>query len=86
MKIKFNSNRSYSFDGQKIAGIEIDGGVFMVDISRGITAFFKGCELTENDIMSHYDHTANPPYAYPSAKENWIKFNEVRFELENFAQ
>jgi hypothetical protein len=53
--LAFNTERPYSDQGQRIAAIDIDGGVYMLDIDRNIRAFLPGCPLVSNAILSTYD-------------------------------
>lgn len=59
MKIlKFNTQRGYTPDGQRIAATQLESGhVIMVDIDRHVDILFPvGVELTQTDIMQAYDH------------------------------
>jgi hypothetical protein len=59
MKIlKFNTQRGYTTDGQRIAATQLESGhVVMVDIDRHVDILFPvGVELTQADIMQAYDH------------------------------
>jgi hypothetical protein len=59
MKIlKFNTQREYTADGQRIVATQLDNGhVIMVDIDRHVDILFPvGVELTQADIMQAYDH------------------------------
>jgi hypothetical protein len=54
--IKFNSGRSYTAEGQRIAACEIQPGiVYMQDIDRGVDYILR-CELDQYSIMHAYDH------------------------------
>lgn len=70
-RIAFNTLRSYTKHGQRIAAQAIDGGVYMVDVDRGLTYFFPGVQLTQGSIMRAYD-TNEPPARHvpPSVDTN----------------
>ena len=54
--IKFNSGRSYTAAGQRIAACEIQPGiVYMQDVDRGVDYILR-CELDQYSIMHAYDH------------------------------
>lgn len=63
--IRFNTNRSYSAQGQRIAAARLDDGrVAFVDIDRGLDyATAWECELTRDAVMRAYDcnHTTSFP-------------------------
>ena len=53
--IKFNSGRSYTAAGQRIAAIEVQPGiVYMLDVDRGVDYLLR-CDLDQYSIMYAYD-------------------------------
>jgi hypothetical protein len=49
--IKFNSGRSYTAAGQRIAAIEVQPGiVYMLDVDRGVDYLLR-CDLDQYSIM-----------------------------------
>ena len=84
--IKFNTFRTYTKEGQRIAAAEIDGGVYMVDIDRGIHYFLPDCALRMEDIMWRYDHANRPAYCPPSLDNNaeGITYEESKVRLDKF--
>ena len=67
--LKFNTGRSYTAHGQRIAAISVDGGVFMQDRDRDVHYFFPGCALERNEIMRRYDNNENCKYSCDSVNE-----------------
>ena len=67
--LRWNTGAHYTEHGQRIAAIEIDGGVFMSDMDRGITYFFPDCPLYQSEIMRRYLHNENCKYDSPSVRE-----------------
>jgi len=85
--IRWNTGRTYTANGQRIAARAIDGGVFMVDIDRGLSYFFPGITLIKDDVMNSYDSNAKADYAPPSiVANNYNDWNQLRSELEKFAE
>jgi len=64
--LKFNTGRSYTANGQRIAAISVDGGVFMRDKDRDLHYFFPDCQLSQNEIMRRYDYNENCKYSCDS--------------------
>ena len=55
--IKWNTNRTYTDNGQRIAAVEIpNGGIYFADVDRGIDGVMSNCELDRNEIMRRYDN------------------------------
>lgn len=63
--ITFNTGRTYTECGQRIAARRLDSGaIIMFDIDRGIDYLFPAStELTQRDVMRAYDYSA---VIYPS--------------------
>lgn len=55
--IKFNTGRTYTEFGQRIAAAKLENGcIIMVDIDRHIDLMFPAeIELTQRDVMRAYD-------------------------------
>lgn len=94
--IAFNSGRTYTANGQRIACAEIDGGVYLSDIDRGIYGFLPGIALSRYAIMQAYDSgSPRMEYAAPSCDTNKVergkasealtKGNELRATLQALA-
>jgi len=83
--LKFNTGRSYTAHGQRIAAIAVDGGVFMNDQDRGLDYFFPDCNLSQNEIMRRYDNNDRGQYSSPSinkfGKWHLIMFMELDHSL-----
>lgn len=56
-QITFNTGRTYTEQGQRIAARRIESGeIVIVDIDRGIDVMLlRGLELNQADIMQAYD-------------------------------
>ena len=52
--MRWNTGAHYTENGQRIAAIEVDGGVFMSDMDRGISYFFPDCPFYQSEIMRRY--------------------------------
>jgi hypothetical protein len=84
--IRFNTRALYTEDGQRIAAIAIDGGVYMVDVDRNLHYFYDGCALTESDIMRRYNSDSHTAYEPPSISANkWEGYNELNAKLQDYA-
>lgn len=69
-RLTFNTNRTYTAKGQRIAAEQIDGGVYFVDIDRGVNGFIPNCPLEYSSIMARYDKGENIAYIPPSMDSN----------------
>jgi hypothetical protein len=67
--IRWNTGAHYTEHGQRIAAIEVDGGVFMSDMDRGISYFFPDCQFNQSEIMRRYLYNENCKYSSPSVDE-----------------
>lgn len=58
--ISFNTGRSYSADGQRIAATQLEcGRVLFVDVDRRLQYVTAApCELTQTAIMRFYDYNS----------------------------
>jgi hypothetical protein len=65
-KIQFQGGGCYTEHGQRIAAIEVDGGVYMSDKCRGLYYFFPDCPLDQREIMRRYHYNENCKYSCPS--------------------
>lgn len=61
--IRWNTGAHYTANGQRIAAMAIDGGVYMSDKDRGIQYFMPECSLNQSEIMRRYLHNENCKYA-----------------------
>jgi len=64
--LAWNTNRPYTGNGQRIAACAIDNGVYMVDVDRGLSYFFRKCPLERPEIMRRYDGNIDSYYCPPS--------------------
>lgn len=64
--IQFQGGGLYTKHGQRIAAIEVDGGVYMSDKCRGLAYFFPDCPLNQSEIMRRYLYNENGKYSCPS--------------------
>ena len=55
VRINFNTKRSYSEHGQRIAAQKVGGDVLMVDVDRMIEYWIPNCPLEQSAIMARYD-------------------------------
>jgi len=53
--VVWNTGRTYTAHGQRMAAVPMDGGVFMVDVDRNIKGFLPGIECTRSAVMNAYD-------------------------------
>lgn len=85
-KLKWNTGRSYTEHGHRIACAEIDGGVYMVDVDRGIAYFFPNCPLNRDSVMARYDaeYSTETHLMRPTSLP-WDEIIELRNQLELFA-
>ena len=67
--MQFQGGGLYTEHGQRIAAIEVDGGVFMSDKCRGLHYFFPACPFQKNEIMRRYLYNENCKYDSPSVRE-----------------
>jgi hypothetical protein len=67
--IRWNTGAQYTVNGQRIAAIEVDGGVFMSDMDRDISYFFPDCPFYQSEIMRRYLYNENCKYDSPSVRE-----------------
>jgi hypothetical protein len=64
--IKWNTGRSYTKEGQRMAAIVVaPDGVFVVDIDRGLSFYLADCPLEQRAIMSRYDSNDRQEYRPP---------------------
>ena len=59
--LRWNTGAFYTEHGQRIAAIEVDGGVFMSDKDRGLHY--------QSEIMRRYNYNENGKYSSPSVDE-----------------
>jgi hypothetical protein len=78
----WNTNRTYTNKGQRIAALAIGGGVWMVDVDRGLDYFFPDCELDRYQIMQRYDGYVNATSAFKLVQEDYYP---IRTQLETVA-
>lgn len=64
--IQFQGGGLYTEYGQRIAAIEVDGGVYMSDKCRGLAYFFPDCPLNQSEIMRRYLYNENGKYSCQS--------------------
>ena len=67
--LHWNTGAFYTEHGQRIAAIEVDGGVFMSDKDRGLHYFFPECPFYQSEIMRRYLYNENCKYDSPSVRE-----------------
>ena len=70
--IRWNTGAHYTANGQRIAAIAVDGGVFMSDTDRGLHYFFPDCPFVQSEIMRRYLYNENGKYSSPSVDEYGI--------------
>jgi hypothetical protein len=63
--MRWNTGAYYTEHGQRIAAIEVDGGVFMSDKDRGLHYFFPDCPFYQSEIMRRYNYNENGKYSSP---------------------
>lgn len=61
---------AYDKHGQLLAALEIDGGVYFEDFSRGLGYFLPGCELNTGYVMHRYNYNERCECTPPSCK--WV--------------
>jgi len=54
-RTRWNTGRTYTSFGQRIAAQSVGDCVVMVDIDRGIEYLIQGCPLSVGDVMRRYD-------------------------------
>lgn len=82
--IKWNSGRTYTEHGQRLAAIVVQpDGVFAVDIDRGLSFFLPTCPLDQAEIMRRYDGNQNLSYRPPEMDVD--AFMVLRKWLETYA-
>lgn len=95
--IKWNTHRTYTEHGQRIAAVAIDRGVYFVDFDRGVSGFIPDCDLNQRAVMAGYDanrYTYVPPsldgnepgLAYADSSRRWNDFREMQSALERIAK
>lgn len=67
--LRWNTGAHYTANGQRIAAIEVDGGVFMSDMDRKIQYFMPDCSFSQSEIMRRYLYNENCKYSSPSVNE-----------------
>jgi hypothetical protein len=67
--MRWNTGAHYTEHGQRIAAIEVDGGVFMSDKDRGLHYFFPECPFYQSEIMRRYLYNENCKYDSPGVRE-----------------
>ena len=67
--LRWNTGAHYTANGQRIAAIEADGGVFMSDMDRGLDYFFPDCPFKQSEIMRRYLYNEDCKYSTPSVDE-----------------
>lgn len=78
--IRWNTNRHYSPNGQRIAADKFNAGVVMVDIDRGINYYLPDCPLRGQSIMQRYDNNDR------TEPVNSIQHHELIAALEAYAE
>lgn len=68
--IAWNTGRTYTAQGQRIAAVQIGSGVFFSDQDRGIHAFLSDCELSRAAVMHRYDHNIAVDWSIPDKTIN----------------
>ena len=93
--LAWNTGRIYTEKGQRIAAIQIGGGVFLSDQDRGIHYYLPGCPLEQREIMRRYDYNENCEWSLPDRNMNrWeviekldaASKNETTVELQEWAE
>ena len=84
--IRFNTHRTYTKYGQRIAAMSINNNstthdIAFADVDRGIFGIIRRCNLSPVAIMSCYD---SGDYEASISLEDGFGFPEVR-KLERFA-
>lgn len=65
--LAWNTGSPYTIAGQRIAAAAIDGGVWFVDVDRGIHGWMPTCTLSEVGVMGRYnrgEYRSVPPPVY----------------------
>lgn len=65
--LAWNTGAPYTVKGQRIAAAAIDGGVWFVDVDRGIHGWMPTCTLSEVGVMGRYnrgEYRSVPPPVY----------------------
>jgi hypothetical protein len=80
--ITFNTGRTYTDEGQRIAAKRLEcGAIAMIDIDRGIDYLFPAAtKLTQNDVMRAYDYNENisPSHVGLSYEDYYAVLKELR--------
>ena len=83
--IAFQGGGLYTQYGQRIAAVELSGGVYMVDRCRGLDYFFPELLLDSYAIKQAYLHNLGE-YGTEEVFGGWDIKNTLRRELEAFAE
>lgn len=65
--IAWNTGAPYTVNGQRIAAANVDGGVWFVDVDRGISGWMPACPLDKDAVMMLYhrnEYRSVPPPVY----------------------
>ena len=60
--LTWNTGRSYTEHGQRMAAATVSGGVIVVDYERTIEFYLPDCPLDRNEIMRRYDSNDRMEY------------------------
>jgi hypothetical protein len=84
--ITFNSGRTYTQHGQRIAAADMGNGIVaMSDVDRGIDYVLKNCALDRYSIMNAYDMGDLASYADKEAIMPYAEFRQFFVELRELA-
>jgi hypothetical protein len=76
--IAWNTNRTYTEHGQRIAATTLGDGVFFSDQDRGIAAFLPQCALTREAVMQRYDYNDRMEHSLPDDRINrWSLIDQL---------
>lgn len=81
--IAFNTGRHYTDKGQRIAAMEVMGGVYMVDIDRGLDYWYPDTPCTKVAVLNRYDNNMN---VWDPEVSDFIRDNNLRQQLEELAR
>lgn len=88
--LKFNTGRSYTAAGQRIAAAEVAGRVYFVDIDRNIDGTIQeGVPLNPREVLKAYDdyRCIDGIRLWDAAgKVDWDASRELRQQLEDAAK
>jgi len=83
--IAFQGGGLYTQFGQRCAAAEVAGGVYMVDICRGLDYFFPNVPLDSYAIKQAYLYNRGE-YGTEEVFGSWEAKNQLRRELEALAK